>query len=34
MQIRKSVLIRERIETDEMGAPCSPLTRVASLAVL
>ncbi len=34
MQIRKTMLILDRIETDEMGAPCSPLTRVAALAVL
>ncbi|MBF9058327.1 amino acid synthesis family protein [Rhodobacterales bacterium HKCCSP123] len=34
MQIRKRMLIRERTETDEMGAPCEPLTRVAALAVL
>ncbi len=34
MQIRKTMLIRERIETDEMGTPCEPLTRVAALAVL
>lgn len=34
MQIRKTVLIRDRCETDEMGAPCTPLTRVAALAVL
>lgn len=34
MQIRKTMLIRERTETDEMGAPCAPLTRVAALAVL
>ncbi len=34
MQIRKTMLIRERTETDEMGIPCAPLTRVAALAVL
>ncbi|WP_283638311.1 amino acid synthesis family protein [Marinovum algicola] len=34
MLIRKTILIRDRIETDEMGAPCEPLTRVAALAVL
>ncbi len=34
MLIRKTMLIRDRTETDEMGAPCAPLTRVAALAVL
>jgi hypothetical protein len=34
MQIRKTMLIRDRTLTDEMGAPCDPLTRVAALAVL
>ncbi|SEB04151.1 amino acid synthesis family protein [Rubrimonas cliftonensis] len=34
MQIRKTMLIRDRTETDEMGAPCAPLTRVVALAVL
>ena len=34
MQIRKTVLIRDRYETDELGALCTPLTRVAALAVL
>lgn len=34
MLIRKTMLIRDRAETDEMGAPCAPLTRVAALAVL
>ena len=34
MLIRKTLLIRERTETDEMGRPCAPLTRVAALAVL
>jgi hypothetical protein len=34
MQIRKTMLIRDRIITDEMGVPCAPLTRVAALAVL
>ncbi len=34
MLIRKTMLIRERIETDEMGAPCTPLLRVLGLAVL
>jgi hypothetical protein len=28
------MLIRDRTETDEMGAPCTPLIRVAALAVL
>ncbi|MCL5776359.1 amino acid synthesis family protein [Limibaculum sp. FT325] len=34
MQIRKTMLFRDRTETDEMGAPCDPLTRAAALAVL
>lgn len=34
MLIRKTMLIRDRTATDEMGAPCTPLTRVAALAVL
>lgn len=34
MKIRKTIVIRERIETDEIGAPCDPLTRVAAVAVL
>ncbi|MDU9005319.1 amino acid synthesis family protein [Sedimentitalea todarodis] len=34
MQIRKTMLIRNRSETDEMGGPCTPLTRVAALAML
>ena len=34
MLIRKTMLIRDRTETDEMGAACAPLTRVAALAVL
>jgi hypothetical protein len=34
MLIRKTMLIRDRTETDEMGAPCAPLNRVAALAVL
>ncbi|MDG3041753.1 amino acid synthesis family protein [Roseicyclus marinus] len=34
MLIRKKKLIRDRTETDEMGTPCAPLTRVVALAVL
>jgi len=34
MLIRKTMLIRDRTETDEMGTPCAPLTRVVALAVL
>lgn len=34
MLIRKTILIRERIETDETGAPCPALARVAAIAVL
>ncbi|WP_235857845.1 amino acid synthesis family protein [Marimonas lutisalis] len=28
------MLIRDRVETDESGAPCDPMTRVAALAIL
>jgi hypothetical protein len=34
MLIRKPMLIRDRTESDEMGTPCAPFTRVAALAVL
>jgi hypothetical protein len=34
MQIRKTLLIRDRTETDEMGAMCHPLNRVVVVAVL
>ncbi len=34
MLIRKTMLIRDRTDTDEMGIPCAPLTRVAAVAVL
>ena len=34
METRKTLLIREVIETDGMGKPCDPITRVAALAVL
>lgn len=34
MLIRKKLLILDRTETDEMGAPCEPLTRVVAVAVL
>lgn len=34
MQIRKTVIIKETIATDEMGRPCPPITRVAAMAVV
>lgn len=34
MMIRKTMLIRDRTETNEMGTSCAPLIRVAALAVL
>ncbi|MBN34610.1 MAG: peptide synthetase [Rhodospirillaceae bacterium] len=34
MVVRKTVLIRETIETDGVGEPCDPITRIAVLAVL
>jgi hypothetical protein len=34
MEIRKTLLIRERIETDGAGKPCTPITRVAAIAVV
>lgn len=34
MIIRKTVLIKEIIETDGVGEPCEPITRVAVVAVV
>lgn len=34
MTVRKSLLIRETIETDGVGQPCDPICRVAALAVV
>ncbi|MGE0628038.1 MAG: amino acid synthesis family protein [Hyphomicrobiaceae bacterium] len=34
MDIRKTLLVREVIETDATGKPCTPITRVAALAVV
>lgn len=34
MIIRKTVLIKEIIETDSVGKPCEPITRVAVVAVV
>ena len=34
MQLRKTVLIREIVDTDETGAPCDRLCRVAAVAVI
>jgi amino acid synthesis protein len=34
MTIRKTVLIREVINTDETGAVCEPITRVVAMAVI
>ncbi len=34
MEIRKTLLIRETIETDGMGKACDPIVRVAAIAVL
>ena len=33
IQVRKTVFLREVIETDPFGTPCEPLTRVAAAAV-
>ncbi|WP_424967937.1 amino acid synthesis family protein [Dinoroseobacter sp. S375] len=33
-ELRKTLLLREVIRTDPMGTPCSPVVRVAALAVL
>ncbi len=33
LQIRKSVMFRELIETDAFGEPCEPVSRVAAAAV-
>ena len=34
MNVRKTVLVRETIETDGHGQPCDPITRVAVMAVV
>ena len=34
MQIRKTVFLKERIETDGTGQPCDPVTRVVAMAVV
>ena len=34
MNIRKTLVIEEIVETDEFGVACDPLTRIAALAVL
>ncbi|MDA0661791.1 MAG: amino acid synthesis family protein [Proteobacteria bacterium] len=34
MNIRKTLLIRETIETDGFGKPCGPITRVVAVAVI
>lgn len=34
MNIRKTMIITETIETDSSGRPCDPITRIAALAVV
>lgn len=34
MQIRKTVFLKERIETDSLGRACAPITRVVAMAVV
>jgi len=34
MQVRKIVTVREVIEADDLGEPCTPITRVAQIAVV
>lgn len=34
MHIRKTILTRETITSDEMGRPCDPITRAAAMAVV
>ncbi len=34
MDIRKTIFIKETIETDENGKACEPITRVAAMAVI
>ena len=34
MQVRKTIIVKETITSDEMGRPCPPITRVAALAVV
>lgn len=33
IQVRKTVFLREVVETDSLGTPCEPVTRVAAAAV-
>ena len=33
MQFRKTLFVKERIETDGVGGACAPITRVAAIAV-
>lgn len=34
MNVRKTVFIKEMITTDEMGRPCTPITRAAAMAIV
>ncbi|PHQ96254.1 MAG: peptide synthetase [Marinosulfonomonas sp.] len=34
MNIRKSVLVKETIETDASGKPCAPITRIVAMVVV
>lgn len=34
MQLRKTVILKERIETDALGQPCDPIIRVVAMAVV
>ncbi len=34
MELRKTVIVKETIETDEHGQACAPIVRVAALAVI
>ncbi len=34
MELRKTVIVKETIETDDLGRACAPVVRVAALAVI
>lgn len=34
MQVRKTIIVKETLTSDEMGRPCPPITRVAALVVV
>ncbi len=34
MELRKTVIVKETIEADDLGQACTPIVRVAALAVI